>query len=103
MVAGLMVFGASAPTAVAITIVGRSVSYALSTAMGVALAVLGGPSLVRAVTRTASDVVSAFRRTSHGPAKAGHYQLCRGRDDGHPPPPAQNRTCRFTASGSHLG
>ena len=26
-----------------------------------------------------------------------------GRDDGCPPPPAQNRTCRFTASGSHLG
>jgi hypothetical protein len=28
---------------------------------------------------------------------------CRGRDDGYPPPPAQNRTCSFTASGSHLG
>ena len=60
MVAGLMVFGASAQTAVAMTIVGRAISYALSTAAGaVALAVLGGPSLVRAVMRTASDPESA--------------------------------------------
>jgi len=29
--------------------------------------------------------------------------ICCGRDGGRPPPPAQNRTCRFTASGSHLG
>jgi hypothetical protein len=27
----------------------------------------------------------------------------RGRDDGHPPPPAQNRTCRIAAYGSYLG
>ena len=60
MVAGLMVFGASAETAVAMTIVGRAISYALSTAAGaVALAVLGGPSLLRAIIRTASDRESA--------------------------------------------
>jgi len=60
MVAGLMVFGASAQTAVAMTIVGRAISYGLSTAAGaVALAVLGGPGLVRAVMRTASDRESA--------------------------------------------
>src|SRR2546426_8349918 len=27
----------------------------------------------------------------------------RGRDDGHPPPPAQNRTGRIAAYGSYLG
>src|SRR5258705_3462777 len=27
---------------------------------------------------------------------------CCGRDDGHPPPPAQNRTCRIAAYGSYL-
>jgi uncharacterized membrane protein YbhN (UPF0104 family) len=60
MVAGLMLFGATAETAVAMTIVGRAISYALSTAAGaVALAVLGGPGLLRAVTRTASDPESA--------------------------------------------
>jgi uncharacterized membrane protein YbhN (UPF0104 family) len=60
MVAGLMMFGAGAKTAVAITIVSRAISYALSTAAGgVALAILGGRGLARAVTRTATDPGSA--------------------------------------------
>jgi glycosyltransferase 2 family protein len=60
MVAGLMLFGAGADTAVAITIVGRAISYGLSTAAGaMALALLGGRSVVRAVTRTATDPGSA--------------------------------------------
>jgi len=60
MVAGLMMFGAGAETAVAITLVGRTISYALSTAAGaVALAILGGRGVVRAITRTASDPGSA--------------------------------------------
>jgi len=43
MVAGLMLFGANAETAVAITVVGRAISYGVSTALGaLALALLGG-------------------------------------------------------------
>jgi uncharacterized membrane protein YbhN (UPF0104 family) len=43
MVAGLMLFGANAEIAVAITVVGRAISYGLSTALGaLALALLGG-------------------------------------------------------------
>src|SRR5262245_36544187 len=50
MVAGLMLFGANAETAVAITIVGRAISYGLSTAAGaLALALLGGRRVLRAV------------------------------------------------------
>jgi uncharacterized membrane protein YbhN (UPF0104 family) len=60
MVAGLMMFGAGAETAVAITLVGRAISYALSTAAGaVALGILGGRGVMRAVTRTATDPGSA--------------------------------------------
>jgi len=50
MVAGLMLCGATAETAVAITIVGRAISYGLSTAAGaLALALLGGRRVLRAV------------------------------------------------------
>jgi glycosyltransferase 2 family protein len=52
LVAGLMMCGATADTAVAITIVERAISYGLSTALGAAsLAVLGG----RAILRVAAD------------------------------------------------
>ena len=50
MVAGLMLCGANAETAVAITIVGRAISYGLSTAAGaLALALLGGRRVLRTV------------------------------------------------------
>ena len=50
MVAGLMLCGANAETAVAITIVGRAISYGLSTAAGaLALVLLGGRRVLRAV------------------------------------------------------
>jgi glycosyltransferase 2 family protein len=48
LVAGLMMCGATADTAVAITIVERAISYGLSTALGAAsLAVLGGRAILR--------------------------------------------------------
>jgi uncharacterized membrane protein YbhN (UPF0104 family) len=51
MVAGLMLCGANAETAVAITIVGRAISYGLSTAAGaLALALLGGRRVLGMVT-----------------------------------------------------
>jgi uncharacterized membrane protein YbhN (UPF0104 family) len=51
MVAGLMLFGAHADTAVAITIVGRAISYGISTAAGaLALALLGGRRVLRLVS-----------------------------------------------------
>lgn len=51
MVAGLMLFGANVETAVAITVVGRAISYGVSTALGaLALALLGGRRVLRAVT-----------------------------------------------------
>lgn len=51
MVAGLMLCGANAETAVAITIVGRAISYGFSTAAGaLALALLGGRRLLGIVT-----------------------------------------------------
>ncbi len=54
MVAGLMLFGATVETAVAITIVGRAISYGVSTAAGaVALALLGGRGILRAATKRA--------------------------------------------------
>ena len=50
LVAGLMLFGATADTAIAITIVGRAISYGVSTAAGaLALALLGGRRVLRAV------------------------------------------------------
>ena len=55
MVAGLMLFGATAQTAIAITIVSRAISYALTTAAGgAALAWLGGRTLLRAVSGPAA-------------------------------------------------
>ena len=49
MVAGLMLFGATVEAAVAVTIVGRAISYGVSTAAGaVALALLGGRGILRA-------------------------------------------------------
>jgi uncharacterized membrane protein YbhN (UPF0104 family) len=60
MVAGLMLCGANAETAVAITIVGRAISYGLSTAAGaLALALLGGRRVLRMVSgaRTSTATV----------------------------------------------
>ena len=52
MIGGLMLSGATADTAVAITIVERAISYGLSTALGAgALALVGG----RAIARVAAD------------------------------------------------
>ncbi|HZR22603.1 MAG TPA: lysylphosphatidylglycerol synthase transmembrane domain-containing protein [Vicinamibacterales bacterium] len=51
LVGGLMLCGASAQTAVAITVVERGISYALTTAVGgAALAILGGRRVMRAVS-----------------------------------------------------
>jgi uncharacterized membrane protein YbhN (UPF0104 family) len=60
MVAGLMLFGASASDAIAITIVGRGISYGVSTAMGAAaLALLGGRGIVRAVSARKTNTAGA--------------------------------------------
>jgi len=60
MVAGLMLCGANAETAVAITIVGRAISYGLSTAAGaLALALLGGRRLLRMVSEARTSMVTA--------------------------------------------
>jgi glycosyltransferase 2 family protein len=60
MVAGLMLFGASAGDAIAITIVGRAISYGVSTAMGAAaLALLGGRGILRAVTARKTNTATA--------------------------------------------
>jgi len=60
MVAGLMLFGASAGDAIAITIVGRGISYGVSTAMGAAaLALLGGRGILRAVTARKTNTATA--------------------------------------------
>ena len=59
MVAGLMLFGATVETAVAITIVGRVISYGVSTAAGaVALALLGGRRILRGRQDRLQDVVA---------------------------------------------
>ncbi len=51
LVAGLMLFGATADTAIAVTLVGRAISYGVSTAAGAAaLALLGGRRMLRAVS-----------------------------------------------------
>lgn len=51
LVAGLILFGATAETAIAITLVGRAISYGVSTAAGaLALALLGGRRMLRAVS-----------------------------------------------------
>jgi uncharacterized membrane protein YbhN (UPF0104 family) len=60
MVAGLMLFGASAGDAIAITIVGRAISYGVSTAMGAAaLLLLGGRGIVRAVSARKTNTAAA--------------------------------------------
>jgi glycosyltransferase 2 family protein len=60
MVAGLMMCGATADTAVAITIVERAISYGLSTALGGAsLAVLGGRAILRVATDRNGNAVTA--------------------------------------------
>jgi len=59
LVAGLMMCGATADTAVAITLVERAISYGLSTALGAAsLAVLGGRAILRVADRN-RDAVTA--------------------------------------------
>ncbi|HKB11945.1 MAG TPA: lysylphosphatidylglycerol synthase transmembrane domain-containing protein [Vicinamibacterales bacterium] len=60
MVAGLMMCGATADTAVAITLVERAISYGLSTVLGAAsLAVLGGRAILRvAVDRNGNAVTT---------------------------------------------
>jgi uncharacterized membrane protein YbhN (UPF0104 family) len=60
MVAGLMLCGANAETAVAITIVGRAISYGLSTAAGaLALALLGGRRMLRMVSEARTSTAIA--------------------------------------------
>lgn len=60
MVAGLMLFGATAGDAIAITIVGRAISYGVSTAMGAgALALLGGRGILRAVNARKTNTAAA--------------------------------------------
>ncbi|PYR52604.1 MAG: hypothetical protein DMF95_06040 [Acidobacteria bacterium] len=59
MVAGLMLFGATVEAAAAITIVGRVISYGVSTAAGaVALALLGGRRILRGRQDRLQDVVA---------------------------------------------
>jgi len=60
MIAGLMMSGATADTAVAITIVERAISFGLSTALGAgALALLGGRAIARAAADRNTDAVAA--------------------------------------------
>ena len=60
MVAGLMLFGANAEAAVAITVVGRAISYGVSTALGaLALALLGGRRVLRMVTEGRTSTAAA--------------------------------------------
>jgi uncharacterized membrane protein YbhN (UPF0104 family) len=60
MVAGLMLFGANADTAIAITVVGRAISYGLSTALGAgALALLGGRRVLRLFTADRTSTAAA--------------------------------------------
>src|SRR5262249_48380438 len=60
MVAGLLMCGAPADAAVAITVLERAISYGVSTALGAAsLAVLGGRAILRGVSERNRDAVSA--------------------------------------------
>jgi glycosyltransferase 2 family protein len=60
LVAGLMLCGATAETAVAITVAERAISYGLTTAMGAAaLALLGGRGLLRAVSERRTNAATA--------------------------------------------
>src|SRR5262249_59360137 len=64
IVAGLMMVGADAHTAVAITLVERAISYGVSTAAGAgALAVLGGRSILRAAGAPRARRVAPERRS----------------------------------------
>ena len=59
MIGGLMMSGATADTAVAITLVERAISYGLSTALGAAaLALLGGRAIVRMAADRGGDAVT---------------------------------------------
>ena len=60
MVAGLMMSGATADTALAVTIVERAISFGLSTALGAgALALVGGRAIVRVVAARDADATAA--------------------------------------------
>ena len=60
MVAGLVMCGATADTAVAITLVERAISYGLSTALGAAsFAVLGGRAILRVASHRNGNAVAA--------------------------------------------
>jgi uncharacterized membrane protein YbhN (UPF0104 family) len=60
LVAGLMLFGADAQKAVAITLVGRAISYGVSTAAGaVALGFLGGRGILRFFTEHKTNTAAA--------------------------------------------
>ena len=60
MVAGLMMSGATADTALAVTIVERAISFGLSTALGAgALALVGGRAIVRVVAARNADATAA--------------------------------------------
>jgi glycosyltransferase 2 family protein len=60
LVAGLMICGATAGQAVAITVVERAISYALTTAIGGgALAYLGGRRLLRAINERRTNTATA--------------------------------------------
>jgi len=60
LITGLMVCGAPAETAVAITLVERAISYLLSTVLGAAaLAMLGGRAIVRIISHRDANVVAA--------------------------------------------
>jgi len=60
LVAGLMLFGADAEKAVAITLVGRAISYGVSTAAGaLALAFLGGRGILRIFTEHKTNTAAA--------------------------------------------
>jgi uncharacterized membrane protein YbhN (UPF0104 family) len=60
LVAGLMLCGATAQTAVVITVVERAISYGLSTAAGAAaLGILGGRGIVHAVSARRTNTAAA--------------------------------------------
>jgi uncharacterized membrane protein YbhN (UPF0104 family) len=60
LVAGLMLCGATADTAVAITLAERAISYGLTTALGAAaFAILGGRGILRAVNERRTNAAAA--------------------------------------------
>jgi uncharacterized membrane protein YbhN (UPF0104 family) len=60
MVGGLMLSGATADTAVAVTILERTISFGLSTALGAgALALVGGRAIVRVAADRDANAVTA--------------------------------------------